>query len=45
MLMRNSNTGAFELYDVANNTITSAADGAGRLEWQVAGLAILRQRQ
>ena len=31
MLMRNSNTGAFEVYDIANNTITSAAaDGPGR---------------
>jgi hypothetical protein len=38
MLMRNSNTGAFELYDISNNTITSAA-GMGQvgLEWQVAG--------
>jgi len=24
MLMRNSNTGAFEIYDIANNQITSA---------------------
>ena len=25
MLMRNSNTGAFEVYDIGNNPITSAA--------------------
>ena len=31
MLMRNSNTGAFEVYDISNNTITSRpADGPGR---------------
>ena len=38
MLMRNSNTGAFEVYDISNNTITSAAPmGQVGLEWQVAG--------
>ena len=38
MLMRNSNTGAFEVYDVANNQITSAGSmGQVGLEWQVAG--------
>ena len=40
MLMRNSNTGAFELYDISNNTITSAASmGQVGLEWMVAGFA------
>ena len=38
MLMRNSNTGQFEVYDIANNTIASAAPmGQVGLEWQVAG--------
>ena len=38
MLMRNSNTGAFELYDISNNGITLAT-GMGQvgLEWTVAG--------
>ncbi len=38
LLMRNSNTGAFELYDISNNTITNAT-GMGQvgLEWQIAG--------
>src|SRR6185437_1929547 len=38
MLMRNSNTGAFEIYDIANNQITSA-----RPMGQV-GLTLLRER-
>ena len=38
MLMRNNNTGAFEVYDISNNTITSAAPmGQVGLEWSVAG--------
>ena len=38
MLMRNRNTGAFEVYDIANNTITSAGPmGQVGMEWQVAG--------
>jgi hypothetical protein len=38
MLMRNSNTGAFELNDISNNAITSAASmGQVGLEWTVAG--------
>ena len=38
MLMRNSNTGQFEVYDITNNTITSAGPmGQVGLEWQVAG--------
>ena len=38
MLMRNSNTGAFEVYDISDNTVTSAAPmGQVGLEWPVAG--------
>ena len=38
MLMRNSNTGQFEVYDISNNAITSAAPmGQVGLEWPVAG--------
>ena len=38
MLMRNTNTGVFELYDISNNQITAAAPmGQVGLEWQVAG--------
>ena len=38
MLMRNGNTGQFEVYDVANNQITSAGPmGQVGLEWTVAG--------
>jgi hypothetical protein len=40
MLMRDSKTGAFELYDIANNTLASAASmGQVGLEWSVAGIA------
>jgi Tetratricopeptide repeat len=40
MLMRNSTTGAFEVYDISHNTITSAASmGQVGLEWTVAGVA------
>ena len=40
MLMRNSNTGAFEVYDITNNQLTSAAPmGQVGLEWQTAGIA------
>jgi hypothetical protein len=38
MLMRNSNTGAFELFDISNNQITLAAVvGQVGLEWSIAG--------
>ncbi|HEY5065750.1 MAG TPA: hypothetical protein VIJ04_13110 [Xanthobacteraceae bacterium] len=38
MLMRNSNTGAFEVYDIVNNAITSFAPmGQVGLEWSIAG--------
>jgi hypothetical protein len=41
MIMRNSNTGALEVYDIANNQLTSAFSmGAVGLDWQVAGVAI-----
>ena len=40
MILRNTNTGAFEVYDIVNNTITSAANlGTVGLDWQVAGVA------
>ena len=47
MLMRNNNTGAFEVFDINNNHITSAA-GMGQvgLEWSGGGFRrLLRQRQ
>ena len=45
MLMRNSKTGAFELYDISNNTITSAAPmGQVGMEWQVAGFGDFSSR-
>jgi hypothetical protein len=38
MMLRDSSTGAFEVYGIANNGITSAANlGAVGLDWQVAG--------
>ncbi len=38
MLMRDSNTGQFEIYDLANNSITLAAPmGQVGLEWSVMG--------
>jgi hypothetical protein len=40
MLMRNSNSGAFELYDIGNNQITNAVSmGQVGTEWSVAGMA------
>ena len=40
MLMRNSNTGAFELYDISNNAITLAT-GMGQvgMEWSISGVS------
>jgi hypothetical protein len=40
MLMRNSNTGAFELFNISNNTITPAT-GMGQigLEWSISGVS------
>jgi hypothetical protein len=40
MLMRNSNTGAFEVFDISNNAITLAGPiGQVGFEWTVAGIA------
>ena len=40
MLMQNTNTGAFEVYDIRNNQIVSAASmGQVGLQWTVAGFA------
>jgi hypothetical protein len=40
MLMRNTHTGQFEVYDITNNQLTSAASmGQVGLEWQNAGIA------
>jgi hypothetical protein len=40
MIMRNANTGALLLYDIANNQITGAAVlGTVGLDWQFAGVA------
>ena len=40
MLLRNSNTGGLEVYDIANNQITGAAFlGTVGLDWQFAGVA------
>jgi hypothetical protein len=41
MVLRNSNTGAFEDYSIRNNTITSAVSlGAVGLDWQLGGFAV-----
>src|SRR5262249_56908425 len=38
MLLRNIGTGAFQVYDISNNMVTSTANlGAVGLNWQVAG--------
>ena len=40
MLMRNSNSGAFELYNIGSNQITNAVSmGQVGTEWSVAGMA------
>ena len=40
LVLRNVNTGAFEVYDIANNQITGAASlGQVGLEWQLGGFA------
>ncbi|HEY5067608.1 MAG TPA: hypothetical protein VIJ04_22625, partial [Xanthobacteraceae bacterium] len=41
MLMRNSNTGVFELYDINNNTITPMTTQFGQvgLEWSISGVS------
>src|SRR5262249_60695621 len=40
LVLRNKNTGAFEVYDIANNQLTGAAPlGAVGLDWQMGGFA------
>ena len=40
LVLRNANTGAFEVYNIANNQITGAAPlGAVGLDWQLGGFA------
>jgi hypothetical protein len=39
-VLRNVNSGAFEVYDIANNQLTGAAPlGAVGLDWQLGGFA------
>ena len=41
MLMRNSNSGAFYVFDIANNQLAAAAPmGQVGMEWSVAGIAV-----
>jgi hypothetical protein len=40
LVLRNVNTGAFEVYDIANNRLTGSASlGAVGLDWQLGGFA------
>ena len=40
LVLRNKNSGAFEVYDIANNQLTGAAPlGAVGLDWQLGGFA------
>ena len=40
LVLRNKNTGAFEVYDIANNQLTGAASlGSVGLDWQLGGFA------
>jgi hypothetical protein len=40
MVLRNTKTGAFEVYDISNNMITGASSlGQVGLDWQLGGLA------
>jgi len=41
LVLRNVNTGAFEVYNIANNQITGAAPlGSVGLDWQLGGFAV-----
>jgi hypothetical protein len=41
LVLRNVTTGAFEVYDIANNALTNAAPlGQVGLDWQLGGLAV-----
>jgi hypothetical protein len=40
-VLRNQNTGAFEVYDIANNQLAGAAPlGTVGLDWQMGGFAV-----
>ena len=40
LVLRNKNTGAFEVYDIAGNSLVGAASlGAVGLDWQLGGFA------
>jgi hypothetical protein len=40
LVLRNVNTGAFQVYDIANNQLTGSASlGAVGLDWQLGGFA------
>jgi hypothetical protein len=41
LVLRNKNTGAFEVYDIANNQLTGAAPlGGVGLDWRLGGFAV-----
>jgi hypothetical protein len=41
LVLRNVNTGAFEVYDIADNTLVGAASlGTVGLDWQLGGFAV-----
>jgi hypothetical protein len=41
LVLRNVNSGAFEVYDIAGNTLVGAASlGAVGLDWQLGGFAV-----
>jgi hypothetical protein len=41
LVLRNVNSGAFEVYDIAGNTLAGAASlGAVGLDWQLGGFAV-----
>jgi hypothetical protein len=41
LILRNVNTGAFEVYDIANNQLAGAAPlGQVGLDWQLGGFAV-----
>ena|SRR5262245_3660000 len=41
LVLRNVNSGAFEVYDIAGNTLVKAASlGAVGLDWQLGGFAV-----
>ena len=45
MILRNSNTGQFEIYDISSNNLTGAAAmGQVGLEWSVSGFGNFSSR-